>query len=337
MLSLVVLFGAALAMTGIVIRASTILGFIDVSNERSSHEGIVPRSGGVGFVVPFSFFVLVQVWQGVFDWRLAATVILPALVVAAIGLLDDRAGVPVKIRLGVHLAAAVSVLASLSGPVVLEVFGTNVSAAWLVLPLLLLYLVWMLNLYNFMDGIDGLAGSQAAAVSVIVGLILLDLGHSAESGLMLGLCSCILGFLIWNWAPARIFMGDVGSVYLGFLFGALSIFLHTSGHLEFWVWPILLGVFVVDATTTLLVRLFSGYKVYEPHRSHAYQNASRYLRSHALVGVVVVLINVFWLAPIACAVAKNWLDGAAGVVLAYVPLLILAVRMKAGKRGVREP
>ncbi|ERO64639.1 hypothetical protein P308_22955 [Pseudomonas piscis] len=145
------------------------------------------------------------------------------------------------------------------------------------------------------------------------------------------LAMAVLGFLYWNFPPARIFMGDAGSGFLGLVLGVLSIQAAWTSSKFFWVWLILLGVFIVDATFTLMRRLLRGDKVYEAHRSHAYQFASRRYGRHLPVTLAVLAINVLWLFPIAICVGLLGLDGMIGAVLAYVPLFVLAVRFHAGE------
>lgn len=132
-------------------------------------------------------------------------------------------------------------------------------------------------------------------------------------------------------------MGDAGSGFLGIVIGSLTLQAAWTGSEFFFAWLIMLGIFVVDATFTLARRLIRGDKVYEAHRSHAYQYASRHYRGHLPVTVVVGLINVFWLLPLAFAVSFQLVDGALGLIIAYIPLLFVAVKYKAGEReGVFE-
>jgi len=196
------------------------------------------------------------------------------------------------------------------------------------------YLVWLLNLYNFMDGIDGLASIEAICVSLGGGLLYVLSGEarSAEVFLPLVLAAAVLGFLVWNFPPARIFMGDAGSGFLGITLGILSIQAAWVSSQLLWAWLILLGVFVVDATFTLFRRLLRGDKVYEAHRSHAYQYASRQYAGHLPVTMTVLLINLFWLLPMALWVGLEGIDGALGLVIAYTPLITLAVKYHAGER-----
>jgi Fuc2NAc and GlcNAc transferase len=144
------------------------------------------------------------------------------------------------------------------------------------------------------------------------------------------LAASVAGFLYWNFPPARIFMGDAGSGFLGMVLGGLSLQAAWLSAPMLWAWVILLGVFIVDATFTLFRRLLRGDKVYEAHRSHAYQFASRHFGKHLPVTLAVGVINMCWLLPIALCVTRFGLDGLLGVILAYVPLLLLAIRFHAG-------
>jgi len=140
----------------------------------------------------------------------------------------------------------------------------------------------------------------------------------------------VAGFLLWNFPPAKIFMGDAGSGFLGITLGLFSI---QAAHIApqfFYSWLILLGVFIVDATWTLIRRFLRGEKVYEAHRSHAYQFASRQYLSHKTVTLAVAAINTCWLLPIALWVGLGNLNGLLGLMIAYLPLWLLAVHFKAG-------
>jgi Fuc2NAc and GlcNAc transferase len=195
-----------------------------------------------------------------------------------------------------------------------------------------LYLVWLLNLYNFMDGIDGLAGIEALIVGAGGTAVywLAGLPTTGDGGLPVLLAAATLGFLVWNLPPARIFMGDAGSGFLGLMLGTLSLQAAVTRPVLLWCWLVLLGVFIVDATVTLIRRLLRGERVHEAHRSHAYQHASRELGGHRPVTLAVAAINVFWLLPWALAIASGRIEGVVGLGVAYIPLLVLAFRFRAG-------
>ena len=188
----------------------------------------------------------------------------------------------------------------------------------------------MLNLYNFMDGIDGLASAEAICACSSAALIYWLLGYEELLWPPIYLALATAGFFYWNFPKARIFMGDAGSGFLGITLAIISLKAVSFSSTLLWVWLILLGVFIVDATFTLLRRLVRGEKVYEAHRSHAYQYASRTFNAHIPVTLCVILINLVWLAPIAWLVAFDRVDGAVGMLIAYVPLVALALKFKAG-------
>jgi Fuc2NAc and GlcNAc transferase len=184
-------------------------------------------------------------------------------------------------------------------------------------------LVWLLNLYNFMDGIDAIAGAEA--VCVALGALLLG---GAATWLLLAAAAG--GFLLLNWPPARIFMGDVGSGFLGFALGVLAVDAAAWELVPLASSAILLGVFLVDATVTLVHRWLRGERLAQAHRSHAYQHAARRLGGHRPVVLAVVALNLVWLLPWAWA-AKAWPAWSmAAVAAALGPLVLLAWGLGAG-------
>ncbi|MNZ48465.1 putative undecaprenyl-phosphate N-acetylglucosaminyl 1-phosphate transferase [compost metagenome] len=213
----------------------------------------------------------------------------------------------------------------------INLFGHEFSLGWFGYVIAAFYLVWMLNLYNFMDGIDGLASVEAICACVGACLVYWIAGHSSLAIAPLVLAMAVLGFLVWNFPPAKIFMGDAGSGFLGIILAVMSLYAAWTNPLFLWAWLILLGVFIVDATFTLIRRLLRGDKVYEAHRSHGYQYASRKYGSHRAVTLAIAAINLLWLVPMAILVVMQYLDGMAGLVLAYVPLVLLAFKFHAGE------
>lgn len=333
----VIVLGVALGLTGVLRRYALARSLIDIPNARSSHRVPTPRGGGVAIVVSFLLALPVFELIGVLD-RAAVWALLGAGTwVAAVGFLDDHGHVAARWRLLAHFAAAAWALAWLGGAPPLALFGAALDLGWAGIALVLLYLVWLLNLYNFMDGIDGIAGVEAICVCAGGALIYALLGKPDLAMLPMILAAAVAGFLYWNFPPARIFMGDAGSGFLGIVLGIMSIQAGWEEPRLFWSWVILLGVFVVDATFTLVRRLLRGDKVYEAHRSHAYQYASRRFGRHLPVTLAVGAINVFWLLPIALLVGTDRLDGLLGVVIAYVPLILLALKFRAGELEVRQP
>lgn len=322
---------ASFLLTAVIRRYALARSLMDIPNARSSHTVPTPRGGGVAVVLTFLPALLVLWQQG---WATGSQVLAlggAGLLVAIVGFVDDHGHIPARWRLLGHFAAALGLLIGLGGAPSLTVVGIPVHSAWLLSPLLAVYLVWLLNLYNFMDGIDGIAGLEALSVCAAMCVVYAMGGHSQAMAAPLLLAAAVLGFLVWNFPPAKIFMGDAGSGFLGLTLGGLSLQgAWLDGH-YFWAWVIVLGVFIVDATVTLLRRLLAGEKVYEAHRSHAYQHAARRFGRHLPVTLCTAAVTLCWLLPMALCVTWLGLDGALATLIAYVPLVALALKFRAGR------
>lgn len=323
--------GISLLLTWVLRRYALARSLMDIPNSRSSHSVPTPRGGGVAIVLSFlvaspllTFFVDVS-WP--YIWALWGA----GALIAVIGFLDDHGHIAARWRLLAHFSASIWALAWLGGLPPVKLLGVDVNLSWIGHFFAVFYLVWMLNLYNFMDGIDGIASVQAVSACLGACVIYWLSGDVSLIWMPLLLAVAVLGFLYWNFPPARIFMGDAGSGFLGLILGLFSLQAAWTSSRFLWVWLILLGVFIVDSTFTLTRRLLRGDKVYEAHRSHAYQFASRQFGRHLPVTLAVMVINVFWLLPIAMCVGLFDLDGSMGMVLAYVPLVLLAIRFHAGE------
>jgi Fuc2NAc and GlcNAc transferase len=306
-------------------------GIVDVPNARSSHARPVPRGGGLVIVVVAGAALLTLGMQGALDWTIALALLVPGAMVAGVGYLDDLGGVPALRRLCVQALAAAAALAILGG---WDAGLPRGSAAWWILQAALVVgVTWSTNLYNFMDGIDGIAGAEAVFLG-FGGALLLHWSAEAPPGAViscLALGASALGFLAWNWPPARIFMGDVGSGSLGLVFAIIALATSREDPSLLAGWFILAGTFVVDSGVTLGRRLARRERFYEPHRVHAYQWLARRFGRHAPVTVLYGAINLLWLLPMA------WLSlrvpDYAGWVMAgaLAPLILAAAAAGAGK------
>lgn len=326
------LAGVSLFLTGILRRYALARSLMDIPNGRSSHSVPTPRGGGVAIVLSFLAALPLLALVGVLAWPVMWALLGAGGWVAVVGFLDDHGHIAARWRLLAHFIGAGWALGWLGGLPPLVIFGFDLDLGWLGYALAAFYLVWLLNLYNFMDGIDGIASVEAICVCLGGALLYLLLGEGGAALAPLALALAVAGFLFWNFPPARIFMGDAGSGFLGIALGVLSLQAAWVAPQLLWSWLILLGVFIVDATWTLFRRLLRGDKVYEAHRSHAYQYASREFGKHLPVTLAVAGLNLFWLLPIALWVGLGGLDGALGLLVAYLPLVWLAVRFKAGQR-----
>lgn len=305
---------------------------VDIPNKRSSHTVPTPRGGGLAFVL--SFLLLMSPLQFFIEMPVAFTMALfgAGSWVAFVGFFDDHTHVAARWRLLAHFVGALWALIWLGGLPPVLVFGRLVDFGSLGNVVIIVYLIWVLNLYNFMDGIDGIAGIEAITVCLAAGILeLLIAPNSPTWVISFLLASSVFGFLFWNFPQALIFMGDAGSGFLGLLLGILSIHAAWTAPQLLWSWLILLGVFNVDATLTLVRRISGGEKFYVAHCNHAYQHAARKFGAHWSVSLVVGALNIFWLFPVALLVALNMLEGIFGLTVAYVPLIWLAIKFKAGK------
>ena len=301
---------------------------LDRPNERSLHAAPTPRGGGIAVTAAVLAAWLAFILAGVVPSRFVA-ILLGAALLAGISWLDDLRDLPAVLRLLAQfaaVAAGVLVLAP-AAPVLSDwpcavALGVAAAVLW----------VWFVNLFNFMDGIDGIAGSEAAAIGT--GLLLFG-GFGEGQGwagapLAAATVAAALGFLVWNWAPARIFLGDVGSVPLGYLLGFLLLWVVARGH---WRIALILPLyFLADATITLFRRLLRGERVWRPHRSHFYQRAVQRGLSHAAVVRRVILADVML---ICCGWAAENGGGNTALVLAAAAVLALLYSLAGVPRRAR--
>jgi Fuc2NAc and GlcNAc transferase len=313
-----------------VLRKARRMGLVQHPTARSSHHRPTATGGGLGIVLGGSIACLFVAWHAIFP---AILVLLASLAMAAIGLRDDIKPVRWVWRLGVQLLLLLVILIAVE-PTSLPA-ALQLPLAWPVVTVLVLVagLAWI-NFFNFMDGIDGLAGSEAVFLLIAAaGLTMASAPGVADLPVfwwLIALAVATLGFLVLNWPPAKIFMGDTGSTYLGLMIGFLALVTLSLGWVSLPQWLILAGVFVADPVVTLLRRLAQRERVYEAHRRHAYQALSRRWESHRTVTLGVIAINVLVLLPLAIAAGSNpaWAWPLVG--LTYVVLVGLALYSGAG-------
>ena len=314
---------------GVFVRWSESRQRFDVPNERSSHEIPTPVGGGIVFVA-----ITVLVWGSAAFFsplylKQILILCLAGLVIAIVSWIDDERPINPLIRFSVHIAGAVSVVLAFGSP---DAMGYGPLGTLDLFPMLsqvlsVLWIVWMTNAFNFMDGIDGIAGGQATVCCIGWFLLLSVFGIPEFATGILVLVAGILGFLIYNWPPAKVFMGDVGSAFLGFLLASIPFaasFLAGKNESVYFLsaiaftWP-----FLFDSVYTFLKRLFAGEKVWKAHRKHIYQRLIKAGYSHLSVSltytgisIVVVIMSLFetvlgisYLSPIAFVAASFVLIG----------------------------
>ena len=315
-----ILLGAGFAATAIlealVVALARRHGWLALPNERSFHSVATPAFGGVAFALP----ILVCLGYLSLSTPLLRGLAIGGAGLALIGLLDDLREAGRGVRVGAQALALVLVFWTL-----------QLDWPWWVYAPVGLLLVWHVNLYNFMDGIDGLLAVQTLFFCLAVPL--LAGGVPGWPGVVLWLTAgAMLGFLVYNWPPARIFMGDTGSVFLGLLVGATVVHLVAHNDVPLSALSIVLTAFWFDASYTLCVRIATRQPFTEPHRSHLYQKlATRFGNLWTIVGFSAFCL--LWLLPLALAADAFPASRGHGIVfqlLAAAPLAVAAWRWRAG-------
>jgi dTDP-4-amino-4,6-dideoxygalactose transaminase/UDP-N-acetylmuramyl pentapeptide phosphotransferase/UDP-N-acetylglucosamine-1-phosphate transferase len=339
-------------LVGVVIRLAPNLGLMDRPNSRSSHTRLTPRGGGLGFVVTLALALAVAVAAGIAGLdadKIMGWVMGLSLFIAAVSFSDDLRSLPSVLRLVLHLGSAAAAVALLGGfsLLTLPVVGTVALPHWLGVGLAMVWIVGLTNVYNFMDGIDGIAGVQGLVAGAAWAVIGMQTSVPLATVSGLAFAAACAGFLGRNWSPAQIFMGDVGSAFLGFSFAVMPlVFLQQVAHMQARVSAELVGAlpvfaglvvwpFIGDGTFTFLRRLRHGENVLKAHRSHLYQRLTISGWTHSRVSQLYL-----WWAAGAALAALAYVQGGAAVratVLAAAVVSLLAVHRvtKAAERRAK--
>jgi len=269
-------FLAANGLTRLLCSPASRLYHLDHPNERSLHSEPLPRTGGLAIFGSVLVGIIVTVALGesaVFQANGILWILSMTLLVGAASFWDDRVGLSPGLRLGVQALAAGGVTwgAGLTVTTIPVPLLGSLALGWLAVPVTMLFLMWMANLYNFMDGMDGFAGGMTVIGCGLLGYLGWQANHPVISVIATLHSAAAAGFLIYNFPPAKIFMGDVGSVSTGFLAAALIVLGCRDGVFDLWVPLIIFSPFILDATVTLARRALHHGKVWEAHRDHYYQ------------------------------------------------------------------
>ncbi len=291
-LSFLAVAAASAILTGMVYRHAVARQWLAMPNARSSHAVPTPSSGGIGLaVVALGVFAILGV-TGALPASIAMALVGGGALVAVVGWMDDRRQLPARVRLIAYVIAAVWAIWWIRGPDTIFVGMTVVSlGVWGAL-LAVLCTVAFSNLYNFMDGIDGLIGAQAVLAGSVLALLSFLVGAPAIAAAYGTLAAAALGFLVWNWHPAKIFMGDVGSVLLGFSFAVLAVASEQLRAVPALTWITIFAVVIVDAGFTTIRRAIRGERWYEAHRMFSYQRAVQAGHRHSTVVLGVLALDV---------------------------------------------
>jgi len=321
---LVIVFFLSLSGIFLYQKLAVKMGILANPNFRTLHELPIPRGGGVVFSLLFSACVF-SLWRlNQLPVNLFIVLGVGGCAATLFGFLDDVQDIRASKKLVVQVFLSGWALFWLDGGPLLHVEWIPDIVAIL---LSLFFLVWMMNAYNFMDGIDGMAASGAVFVTGALALIiLLTSGLSELAFLFLLLMMTVGAFMVLNWPPASIFMGDAGSVFLGYIFGSFIFLTIMNGEVNPWTWLVVFGYFFADTTVTQIARLILVKNWYGAHRSHAYQNLARITSSHLRVTGGVAAYHLIWLLPLAFWTVLQPEMAMFAAVLAVTPGLILAYK-----------
>jgi len=264
-----------------------------VPHQGGVRKDIIPTSGGISFGMIYLLIVIgisayFDVPQNYFY-----SIIIGSGFIMIIGFMDDIFHLSSGFRLFIQLAFVVFVCYMFGLPQSIHSLDKL-----LILMIIIIGSIWMINTFNFIDGADGLVATNCAIFSLVGGLFLLIQGQNNLSMLLFSLLGINLGFLYFNWSPAKIFMGDSGSLFLGSIFVIFSIGAYSNEVLNYWTWLILLSIFYVETTITLIIRIKRGENALKVHHSHhAYQQIIINSGKHEKPALLSIIIHTLWVIP----------------------------------------
>lgn len=288
--------------------------FIDEPNYRSMHNIPTPRGGGIVIVLSY-FCVLLSLYfmQEITSHELSLLTI-PVFITATIALIDDRYSLPVYLRAVFYFLSAI-----------VFVYQCDHLSSWLSMLAISILIVWSVNLYNFMDGLDGFAAIESISVLLFSMVLFYIDGANDLFWICLALLGSCFGFLYWNWHPAKIFMGDIGSCSLGLIFPMIALWAYFRYQISFYIWLILLSVFIADASFTLAYRVITGQKWWQAHKQHAYQKLALNGMKPDYIAASLLTFNIIFTWPTAIFALKFEQQAFFFVIFDYLILLCIWV------------
>lgn len=278
------IFLIACFFTGIYRKYAIKKSVIDIPNFRSSHSIPTPRGGGIAIVVSFYLGISFLYFYKLVEIKLYYA-LLSGLPLVIVGIIDDFRNVKPILRFSTQILSSILVVYIIGGIRQIDLGFYIISYQIVLVPLSIIGITWFINLFNFLDGIDAYASVEAIFLAISIYLFIGNIE-------LLILVSATLGFLLWNWPNAKIFMGDVGSTLLGFILIVFGIYFNNTAQFNFIYWLILTSVFWFDASITLYRRWRNKEKLSEAHKKHAYQRIVQYGFSHKKTVLVSIIINL---------------------------------------------
>lgn len=290
-LTLLLTFALSYGLTKQYISYAIQKNILDTPNHRSSHTTPTPRGGGVVFTILWMLIVFMLSIFHIVSWKISTALLPGCALLAIVGLLDDIYSLTAKQRIVIHLIAAVLVVALCHGLFYLSLGSVSYHLGIAESILAVFLITWSINLFNFMDGTDGIASIETLFVLLPYAFFLQQTNHLDLALTSITLALGVLGFLVLNFPPAKVFMGDVGSAFLGFVIISIPLIAQKQAGISISLCFILYGLFLFDSTITLIRRFFAKEKWYEAHRSHAYQRLHQAGWSHKKLLFGVIALN----------------------------------------------
>lgn len=295
-------------------------------NERTLHMAAIPVGGGIAIFLGWTLAVSLLVWVDTLNLSTVLGLVVGGSFMSALGLIDDARDLSVRLKLLAQIGGTIWCLYWFGGVLPFDKLGLAINLGWIGYPAACIVILWFINLFNFMDGADGMLASCMSFIGISMGSFLMLEGDYQNAALLYSLSAASLGFLVFNWPPASMFMGDAGSIFFGLLVPMLIIYTLSDHSGLFWIWVIICGYVLTDTTTTLILRLIYVRPFLDAHRQHAYQSLAYRSGDHRQVNVTVIAIQVLWLLPIASLAYWFNVYGAIFSFLALAPIAIFSAK-----------
>lgn len=332
-------FVVSAVIVDLVIVLATRYRLVDLPNQRSAHALPTARGGGIAIVITMTAAAIAVAlrWPNV-AMAVMLGALLPSLVIGFVGVIDDVQPLRAMLRLLIQIGVAAAVTAALGPLRTLTIPGlAPVALGWAAWPLTMLWVVGMINAFNFMDGIDGMAALGGVVVGAMIAVVAYAVWAPVPMVLAAFIAAAAGGFLVFNWQPARVFMGDVGSAFLGTLFAAVPLLFpaHMRGvvfiPIVMTLWP-----YIFDPLVSVIRRALGGHNPLEPHREFLFHRLVRSGVSHAwvtlLYGVLAMLGGVLGLGLITGIVPEAYRSVAPLAILGMAVLLTVAIEYRCSRR-----
>lgn len=298
-----------------------------IPKDRSLHRAPTPKGGGIVIAGLFLVGLLSLLLMDSLPLSLFLALFGGGVTLVTLGFIDDLREVDPRIRFLVQILVSFWALYWLGGMPKIIVGPWILQPSWILLSFGSLGIVWFINLFNFMDGVDGMLASNSILFSLIGASILFWLDYESPAIILVLLVASLSGFLVYNWPPAKIFMGDSGAGFIGYVLAVIGLYSVAEGMMDFWTWIILMGYFVADTTTTMFIKIATVPDwFYEEHKSHAYQQLASIWKSHKRVTIMVLGATTFWMAPIAFLSIFYRESATILAIIALSPVIFLTLR-----------